>query len=239
MIRGVLNVNGSPSTCTSWAGFSDVSWVTLEQNGSVAYVSVLPNESVEPRFARVRVAGVLFQLNQLQGDGPISPPTPTNLLANGTFDTNTASWGWLDRFPNGTGDAVWATLDANESPSSGSFRLRDTSASGPAYQQLQCINVDGAATYAFGAAVRASSREGAHPIFALLEYDAPNCAGSYPPYQPFDIRVAAPEVWERRNYTAAVSEIAKSISLILGAYARGSGNQQVWFDDVYLRVTTP
>jgi hypothetical protein len=236
MIRGVLNVTGSSPGCTSWAAYSDVSWVTIEQNGSVAYVSVLPNESQDPRFARIRVAGVLFQLNQLQADGPISPPTSTNLLANGTFDTNTASWGWLDRFPNGTGDASWSPLDANDSPSSGSFRIRDTLDSSNAYQQLQCVNVDGAATYAFGAAVRSSSRDGAHPVFALVQYDAPNCAGNYPPYRAIDIRVAAADVWERRNYTQNVTETAKSISLIVSTWARAAGNQQVWYDDVYLRV---
>lgn len=241
MMRGVLNVIGVPASCTSWAGYSDVSWVTLEQSGSVAYVSVLPNESNEPRFARIRVGGVTFQLNQLQrDDGPISPPVPTNLLANGTFDTDLRSWGWLDRFPNGTGDATWSELDANGSTASGSMRLRDTTDSSPAFQQLQCVNVEGSNTYAFGGAFRSASRTGGRAVFALVEYDAPNCAGNYPQRYPvYDIRVSEANVWDRRDFTHTISGTAKSISLILGGYARESGLQQVWFDDVYLRVQTP
>jgi hypothetical protein len=227
MVRGVLNVLGVPASCTSWAGYSDV--------------SVLPNESNQPRFALIRVGGVVFQLNQLQRDeGPISPPAQTNLLANGTFDTDLRSWGWLDRFPNGTGDATWSDLDANGSTASGSMRLRDTTDSGPAYQQLQCVNVEGSNTYAFGAAFRSASRTGGRAVFALVEYDAPNCAGNYPQRYPvYDIRVVEPNVWERRDFTHTISGTAKSISLILGGYARESGFQQVWFDDAYLRVNTP
>ncbi len=240
MIRGVLNVIGSSASCTSWAAFSDVSWVTIEQSDSVAYVSVLANEATEPRFARIRVAGVLFQLNQLQAEGPISPPTPTNLLANGTFDTNTNSWGWLDRFPNGTGDATWSSLDANVSPTSGSLRLRDTTDSSPAYQQLQCINVEGANNYAFGGAFRSASRTGGRAVFAFVEYDAPDCSGNYPQRYPvYDLRVTTENVWERRDFTHTISATAQSVSLIVGAYARESGFQQVWFDDLYLRVVVP
>lgn len=242
MVRGIMTVTGSASACTSWAAYSDVSWVTIEQSGSTAYISVLPNDTTQVRVARVRIAGVLFQLTQLPAEesGPISPPTPTTLLTNGTFDFDLRAWGWLDRFPNGTGDATWSSLDANASIASGSMRLRDDLNSGPAYQQLQCINVAGSNTYAFGAAVRSSSRSGARPVFALVEYDTPDCAGNYPQRYPvYDTRVAEANVWERRNYTHTISATARSLSLILGGWARESGLQEVWFDDAYLRVVTP
>ncbi|HEX8618927.1 MAG TPA: BACON domain-containing carbohydrate-binding protein [Thermoanaerobaculia bacterium] len=241
MMRGTVNVTGSAPQCTDWAAYSDVSWVTIEQSGSTALVTVLPNETVEVRMARIRVAGVTFQITQLQKEdsGPISPPTPTNLLANATFDLDLRAWGWLDRFPNGSGDATWSNLDANANVSSGSMRLRDDLASGPAFQQLQCINVNGSATYEFGAAVRSASRNGARPVFALVEYDAPNCAGNYPNRYPvYDTRVATANVWERRNYTHTIAPTAQSLSLILGGWARETGVQEVWFDDTYLRVAT-
>jgi hypothetical protein len=242
MMRGAINVTGSATHCTDWAAYSDVSWVTIEQSGTSALVTVLPNETTEVRMARIRVAGVTFQLTQLPKDdsGPISPPAPTNLLANATFDFDLRSWGWLDRFPNGGGNATWSNLDANASVASGSMRLRDDLASGPAFQQLQCINVNGSNTYAFGAAVRSASRNGARPVFALVEYDAPNCAGNYPnKYPVYDVRVVEANVWERRNYTHTISSTAQSLSLILGGWARESGVQEVWFDDTYLRIATP
>lgn len=236
LIRGAVTVSSGAANCTSWAGYSDVSWATIEQEGNVAYISVLPNDTMDVRVARVRVAGVQMQLTQLpKEEGPISPPAPTNLLANGTFDTDLRAWGWLDRFPNGSGTATWSNLDANESAGSGSMRLRDDVASGPAYQQLQCINVNGPATLAYGAAVRSSSREGARPVFALVDYDGPDCTGEYR-RRVHDVRVAVAGQWERRNYTHTISPLAKSVSLIISAYAVEGGVQEVWYDDVYLRV---
>jgi hypothetical protein len=239
LIRGAVTVSSNDANCTSWAGYSDVSWATIEQEGNVAYVSVLPNETMDVRVARVRIAGVQMQLTQLPKDdsGPISPPIPSNLLANGTFDTDLRAWGWLDRFPNGNGTATWSNLDANNSAGSGSMRLRDDVASGPAYQQLQCINVTGPVSFVYGAAVRSSSRAGARPVFAFVEYDAPDCAGNYPQRYPVqNTRVATENVWERRDYMHTISATAKSVSLIISAYAVEGGVQEVWFDDVYLRV---
>ena len=237
MVRGQVRVTPSSATCTSWNAFSDVDWITIETDATTAYLTVLPNTTTTTRSARVRVAGIDFQLTQQQAqEGPISPPPIVgNMLTNGTFNTDLHAWGWLARFPNGTGDATWSSLDANGSTTSGSMRLRDDLASGPAYQQLQCLNVEGAGVYDYGAAVRAASRSAARAVLALVEYDAPNCSGNYPPYTTRTITVAQAGAWQRVSYNASTSPNARSISVIIAGWAREAGFQEVWFDDVFLR----
>jgi hypothetical protein len=230
MVRGPVQVAGSAATCTSWLAFSDVSWITIDTAGNTAYLTVLPNTSPDARSARVRIAGRDLQVTQL---GHVAPPDP-NLLTNGTFDTDLRAWGWLARFPNGTGDATWSSLDANGSASSGSMRLRDDLDSGPAYQQLQCLNV-GQGFYDYGAAVRVASRTAARPVLALVEYDARDCAGNYPNYTPRVVTLSEAGVWVRVSYTGTVSSTAKSVSLIIAGWAREPGVQEVWFDDVFLK----
>lgn len=236
MVRGQVRVTPSSATCTSWNAFSDVDWILVETDATTAYLTVLPNSTTTARSAGVRVAGIDFQLTQQeQQEGPISPPADGNMLTNGTFNTDLNGWGWLARFPNGTGDATWTSLDANGSTMSGSMRLRDDLASGPAYQQLQCINVSGAATFDYGAAVRAASRSAARAVLALVEYDTPDCAGNYTPYSTRTITVTQAGTWQRVAYSASTSPNARSVSLIIAAWARESGFQEVWFDDVFLR----
>jgi hypothetical protein len=232
MHRGQIRVTGSPANCTDWSAFAYDSWVTVEKDATTAYVTVLPNMDATVRTAQLTIAGHRFDLTQL-GRTEVADP---NLLTNAKFDTDLRNWGWLDRFPNGNGTATWSSLDANDNPASGSMRLTDDVDSGPAYQQLQCVNdVVPGALYDFGAAVRASSRANAKPVLVVVEYDAPNCAGGYPPYQARTVTVAQPNVWQRQQYTVGLSFNAKSVSLIVAGWARAEGLQEVWIDDVFLR----
>lgn len=230
--RGRIQVTGFPATCTQFAAFSYDSWVTVETDANAAYVTVLPNLDSAVRQAHLTIAGVRFIVTQL-GRTEIADP---NLLTNGTFNVDLRNWGWLARFPNGNGTATWSSEDANGSISSGSMRLTDDVASGPAYQQLQCVNdIEAGGVYDFGAAVRSNSRANARPVLALVEYDTPDCAGNYPPYQARTITVAQVNVWERHTFTVPLSFNARSVSVIVAGWARAAGEQVVWIDDVFLR----
>jgi hypothetical protein len=230
--RGQVRVTGFPLSCTQWSAYAYDSWVTVESDATTAFVTVLPNGDSNVRSAHLTIAGQRVNLTQL-GRVEITDPT---LLTNGHFDSDLRNWGWLARFPNGNGTAIWSSDDANNNPASGSMLLTDDVASGPAYQQLQCVNdVVPGALYDYGAAVRSFSAATAKPVMALVEYDTPDCAGSYPPYQARTITVAEPGVWERRSYAVRLSSKAKSVSMIVAGWARASGVQQVWIDDVFLR----
>ncbi len=232
MQRGEVRVSGFPSSCTQWSAYAYDSWVTVETDATTAYVTVLPNSDPNVRTAHLTIAGQRVNLTQLGRVEVVDP----NLLTNGKFDTDLRHWGWLARFPNGNGTATWSSDDANNSTASGSMRLTDDVASGPAFQQLQCINdIEPGGVYDMGAAVRSFSPANAKPVMVLVEYDTPDCAGNYPPYQARSITVAQAGVWERRTYTVPLSFNAKSVSLIIAGWARAEGVQQVWFDDVFLR----
>lgn len=232
MQRGQVRVSGFPASCTRWSAYAYDSWVTVETDATTAYVTVLPNGDANVRTAHLTIAGQRLDLTQL-GRTEVAEP---NLLTNGKFDADLQDWGWLARFPNGNGTATWSSDDANDSPASGSMLLTDDVASGPAFQQLQCVNdVEPGGVYDFGAAVRSFSPSNAKPVMALVEYDAPDCAGNYPAYQARTITVAQAGTWERRSYTVPVSFDAKSVSVIVAGWARAEGVQQVWIDDVFLR----
>jgi hypothetical protein len=150
MIRGRVNVATLTSgNCGGWAVGTDSDWVTIEAepfaSTPAAYVTVTPNSSEQPRTASIRVAGTTLQITQL---GRSAPPE-VNLLTNGRFHVDLSGWGWQERFPNGTGDVSWSSLDADGSMTSGSMRLRDDLNSGPAYQQMGCVNT-APGTYDYG-----------------------------------------------------------------------------------------
>jgi len=161
--------------------------------------------------------------------------TSGELLANGHFDTDLAHWGWQDRFPNGSGDVSWSNLDVDGSSSSGSIRLRDDLTSGPAYQQLQCIAAT-PGTYDYGMAVRADSRTAVRGIIAILQFDTPDCSGAYGAYPTKIIQVATPGTWERHTYTQTLAADKKAFLIVIGSWARESGLQTTWIDDVFLKV---
>ena len=222
--------------CAGWAAYADVSWVHVERDGdAAALLTIEPNPTGAPRQAKVTVAGTVLQLTQI-GTSIISPPIANNMLQNGFFDVDISHWGWQDRFPNDPGFAVWTGLDANGSMSSGSIRLRDTFATGPAFQQLQCVDAATVGAYDYGFAVRAENRDDVRGIIAFLQFTGPNCSGTYEPYTARTIRVGQAGAWERYEYVGNVTDGHESIMIVIGSWARnGAVNQDVWLDDVFVR----
>jgi len=232
--RAPVQVTPTTAGCTSWAAFSEADWISVESDTSAAYVTVQSNPTPALRNAFVRIAGMQLNVTQAAQSGPVSPPSG-ELLANGHFDTDLAHWGWQDRFPNGSGDVSWSNLDVDGSSSSGSIRLRDDLTSGPAYQQLQCIAAT-PGTYDYGMAVRADSRTAVRGIIAILQFDTPDCSGAYGAYPTKIIQVATPGTWERHTYTQTLAADKKAFLIVIGSWARESGLQTTWIDDVFLKV---
>lgn len=232
VIRAAVRVTPIPASCTSWAAFSPVDWIAIETDAQNAYVTVAPNPTNEVRTARITVAGVQLQINQL-GNVVVSPPE-VNLLQNGKFNVDLSFWGWQDRFPNGTGTATWSSLDAANSITSGSMRLTDDMSSSNAYQQLQCVRVT-PGMHQYGFTVRANTTTGVQPVIAIVQFVTPDCSGSYPGYSAKSAFVAQAGAWEPRSYSVAVTEGKQSILVVVGAWARQGGTQEVWIDDVFVR----
>ena len=231
MVRGAVQVVPDPPTCTSWAAYSPVDWIEVELEPMQALLTVAPNTAPETRTATVLIAGLPLEITQL---GRPAVTDPTNLLRNATFNTDIAFWGWQERFPNGSGDASWSSLDANGDAHSGSIRLRDDMVSSLSFQQLQCVNAAPGA-YRYGAAVRAASRDAARPIIAFFEYPQADCAGEFARFTTKIIQVTQSGAWERYSYLDQLSDGYKSILIVIASWAREPGLQEVWIDDVFVR----
>lgn len=232
MIRGVVRVTPIPASCTSWAAFSTVDWISIDTDAQNAYVTITPNPTNQVRTALITIAGVQMQINQV-GNVVVSPPE-VNLLQNGRFNADLSFWGWQDRFPNGTGAASWSSLDSANSITSGSMRLTDDISSTNAYQQSQCVRVT-PGMHQYGFTVRANTTTGVQPVIAVVQFATTDCSGPYPGYQSRNSFVAQAGVWEPRSFTVAVTEGKQSILVVLGAWARQAGTQEVWIDDVFVR----
>lgn len=231
VVNGIVHVTGTPAGCTSWKAFSPVDWITITSDVQNAYVTVAPNPTAEVRSAVITIAGVSLGVTQL-GASVISPEP--NLLQNAHFDRDLSFWGWQDRFPNGTGAATWSSLDAAGSPASGAMRLTDDTNSGNAYQQSQCVQLT-PGLYQYGFNVRASTTTGVQPVIAIVQFATADCSGTYPGYQAKNSFVAQAGVWEKRSFTVAVTDGKQSVLVVVGAWARQPGTQEVWLDDVFLR----
>ncbi|HYI13067.1 MAG TPA: BACON domain-containing carbohydrate-binding protein [Thermoanaerobaculia bacterium] len=233
LTRASVLVLGSPG-CDSWAAYSTAGWVTIDRDPATAYITVQPNDTGETRATQLTIAGQPLDIVQNADSGPISPPTLPNVMQNGSFHLDLSHWSWQTRFPNGDGVATWTSLDANGSIASGSMHMTDTTASTQAFSQSQCRQT-APGWYDYGFAVRASSRTGVRAIIALLEFDTPDCSGSYPAYSVKQVQVAEPGVWEAHTYTEYLNDDKVAVMLIIGSYARQEGVQEVWLDDVFVR----
>lgn len=221
----------NPAQCAGWAAFANVEWIVVDTVASegASYVSVLPNTTSQPRVGQVRIGGSTLTITQVG----MSEPPDTNIIQNGRFNVDLANWGWPARFPNGNGSATWSSEDANGSMTSGSIRLRDDVASGPSYQQMQCVTLE-PGSYEYGLAVRSSSRSGMQPFLALIYFQGENCTGDYTHQGAPLITVREANVWERHFYTTFISQ-RTSIGVLIAGYARDPGLQEAWIDDVYMK----
>jgi hypothetical protein len=232
--RGAVHVTPLGTGCPAWIAESPVQWITIETDDSTAYVTVSPNSSSQPRSAIISVARVQVQVIQLGQAVVISPPS-SGLLVNGNFNSDLAQWGWQDRFPNGSGDATWSTLDANGSLNSGSMRLTDDTSTAPAFQRLQCVNV-APGNFDYGFTVRGDSVTAVQGVMSFVRFLGDDCTGDYTRGVTRIVRFAAANTWETHTYSDILPLGYKSIGLLVAGYAvQAEVPQQVWVDDVFLR----
>jgi len=236
--RAQVLVYGQTADCARWAAYSPVDWITVEAAPTAgqpaAFVTVTANATNSQRSATLIIAGLRLVVTQDAG-ATISPPVAGNLLVNGTFDRDIAAWGWQSRFPNGIGNAEWSQLDANGSPASGSFLMRDVDfVTGQAFQRLQCVRVDGG-FYDYGAKVRTGSAGGVVEI-AFITFASTDCSDvAYKNYYVSFATPPTPGVWQKFDFVQGASGTARSAIIVLAVAADPQPPFDVWFDDVYLR----
>ena len=239
LTRALVLVYGQSQDCAQWAAYSPVDWIAVEaapmasQPG--AFVTVSPNATAAPRSATLIIAGVRLVITQ-DGAARISPPIAGNLLLNGTFDRDIASWIWFSHFPNAFGTAEWSQFDANDSPFSGSIMLRDSDfLPTQAFQRLQCVRVSaGGGVFEYGAKVRTVSAQG-NVALALLTYASTDCSGNYNGRAEHDVRPPQVGVWQKYDFTRPITGNARSVLIVLASFADSNPPFETWFDDVYLR----
>ena len=218
--RGVVHVNGS---CPAWNAYSDSDWVSIEQAGSDAIVSVAPNPTELPRTATLRIAGLPFVITQ-----DAAPAiTDGNLLLNAHFDFDIEHWTWEDRFPNGAGIASWS--------SDGSLQMRSTRI-GQTFQRLQCIAVEPSRKYTYGGTVRASSPTAGGGAFAFFEYPTSDCSGAYTIFEQHSFLGTLDwqtKSWVTQNKTRSTTH---SALFIVASSAVNDVPFDLWFDDVFVKI---
>ncbi|HEX6088224.1 MAG TPA: BACON domain-containing carbohydrate-binding protein [Thermoanaerobaculia bacterium] len=239
LTRALVLVYGQTQECSHWAAYSSVDWITVEAAPMAAqpgaFVTVTPNPAATARTTTLIIAGVRLVITQ-DGAARISPPIAGNLLLNGTFDRDIASWTWFSHFPNAIGTAEWSQFDANASPASGSIMLRDSDfIPSQAFQRLQCVRVTpGGGIFEYGTKVRTPNAQGGVAL-ALLTYASTDCSGNYNGREERDVTPATPGVWQKFDYTRPIAGNARSALIVLATFAENTPPFETWFDDVYLR----
>jgi hypothetical protein len=237
LTRGVVLVYGQTQACSQWLGYSAVDWVTVESGSTdaqpAAYVTVAPNPEQQVRSTTLVIAGVRLELTQAAAQ-PVAPPPDPGLVKNGTFDTSTADWGWPSAFPNAPGSAQWSPLDANGSPNSGSFLLRDGGLQ-KGFQRLQIIPVPARTDYQFSARVRPGG-VGTQGLGVVAVFSCPtlDCLADYTKETERVVSTLEPGTWETVSFTFRTSTNAKAVMIVL-ASAANAVTFDTWFDDVELR----
>ena len=237
--RAMVLMYGQTSACSQWMAYSSVDWVTVEaapdDTQPAAYVTVAPNPVQQARSTTLLIAGLRLELTQ-DAAATVTPPNP-NLLANGSFNTDIASWVWQSpRFPNGNGTAQWSALDANGSPASGSILLTDTGKK-EALQRLQIIPVLPRTQYRFSTKVRPGGPPGqGSGVIAIFDCPDSDCSGEYRPIEPnhdFFIDSTSPGTWEPFSVTFRTRSSARGLLIVIASSAI-TGDFETWFDDVEL-----
>lgn len=237
--RAMVMVFGQTDACAAWAAYSSASWAVVEAAPKdaqpAAYVTLAANESTAPRTANLIIAGVRLQVTQ-EGAPTISPPAAGNLIVNGSFDTGIAPWGW-GNFPNGTGTATWSQFDANGSPASGSFLLRDTGAF-EGLQRSQCVRVAKNTTYRYGAKVRtASPNDQGQGEIAVFGTPIADCSGEYRDFTfklISNLRPSASGAWEEFSFAVTTASRTEALLIVISSSATVHPFE-MWFDDIFLR----
>ena len=239
LTRGVVLVYGQTQLCSQWLGYSEVEWVTVETGANdaqpAAYVTVAPNVLQQTRSTTLVIAGVRLELTQAAAQPVVPPPPPDpGLVKNGTFDTGISDWGWPSAFPNAPGSAQWSPLDANGSPASGSYLLRDGGLQ-KGFQRLQIIPVPARTDYQFSAKVRPGD-VGAQGLGVVAVFSCPtlDCLTDYVKETERVVSTLEPGTWETVSFSFRTSTNAKAVMIVL-ASAANFVTFDTWFDDVELR----
>ncbi|MGN6187209.1 MAG: BACON domain-containing protein [Thermoanaerobaculia bacterium] len=234
MVRGRINVLPSASNCTSFSTYSPVDWIALDVDSTTSVaVTVTPNPSTLARSAKVRVAGIDFNITQ---QGKVEAPfIETGVVKNGTFNTDLANWGWQDRFPNGNGTFAWATPDANGSASSGSMQLRNVPGTSAGMQRLQCVQVTPAVVYSFTFAYRMSPANGLAQV-SVFDLDTDDCSGPYILRFTKQYFPNGTDNWRRDTNSFRLAGTTKSCLVVFASKTENNSAFDLYVDDVIMKL---
>ena len=202
--------------CKATAVTSDP-WITAtpsfsQTTGWVLTVNVAPNKSATPRTGIIHMRSYVI---------PVTQSGATNLLQNGSFDTDLSGWSTARNH----GLAQWVNGTA-------------VMTSGEGVAQLdQCVNVEPSTRYEAGAKVFIPSGQNGVLSLAFFDYSVPNCdpigAWQGRQYQQPGSPIAT---WFDTTIDWTSNSNAKSVLIAIGADS-ASGPFTATFDDVYLRKT--
>lgn len=200
---------------------------TIEISSGIISYTIAPNADPTPRTTTVDVAGVILTVTQA---GFVLP----NLVVNGAFDRDTASW--TNIFAAGTGSAVWSASDANNSASSGSARITSTQGNS-GYQLHQCVNVTPNKTYEAGVKMFIPSGQdpAGRAIVGIYESPQKDCATTA--YVSSRVTPLAPTLntWTDYSTTITMTSSTQSVFFVIAAGYHHTAPFTVSFDDAYMR----
>ncbi len=160
-----------------------------------------------------------------------APSAGQNIVVNGEFATDLASWSVL------TGAGVWDPLDRNGSPTSGSARL--TASDIFAVLRQTCMPVVPGTTYDFGARVYLPSGQGSsgHSWVRVMWDSDCDPSGIVGLHQTSDF--AALDTWQAVEFSQAAAPIDATFAHIDVAVIRVSGTFFGHVDGAFLRPSEP
>lgn len=203
-------------------------WIVITRTAQGLTLQLAPNPTTVPRTATIDVGGYIVTVTQ-------PAPEVTNLLANGTFDVDTA--GWTNVFSTGSGAARWSSDPVNTriTPGGGVADIRSTQPQ-YGYQLHQCVAIKTNTRYDFGAQVFVPSGQDAAGEAALGAYlfSTADCTGGY--YDSVPVQYSSPrDVWTSLARSFTTDGRARSVIVVISVGGANAPSFHAYFDDVYLR----
>lgn len=222
-------VVGRSGPC-AWTPEPAADWITINTisiSDGVITFTASPNTATSARTSTINIGGVVITVTQ-------PAPEIRNLIVNGSFDRDVS--GWSPLFSTGPGSGTWSSLDAHNSPSSGSAAVQSTQG-GVGYQLLQCVNVLPNKLYEYGLTSRIAHGQdpAGRVILGIYEYDVADCNKvGYNFSAPNTINPGI-DTWTPFLSTFRTSDTAKSVYFVVAAGFHKTPPFTINFDDAFFR----
>lgn len=196
---------------------ADASWITTGVSGAIVTVTAAPNPSTTARTALVHLRSSVVVVTQ---------DATSNLLTNGSFDTNLN--GWSELYETASGVVSW---------SNGTAAITSTQPGG-GYQLVQCVRINPLTKYELGAnAFIAAGQSSGSVNLAYFEYPNTNCNVAQNSHAYKVVSAAGPAgSWFALDVQWTTASDSQSVLVIIGAGGSPAPPFTANFDDVFLRL---